>query len=347
VSDPFDQLRLPVEARHPRSAFARQLRELLLAALDLDAEPGVEVTDTSRRTAMTDTTTQPAATATGLQAYLAVHDGAAAIDFYQRAFGAVEVFRVVGDDGRLGHAELTVGPVRLMLSDEYPEFGASSPATLGGSAVLLHLEVTDCDAVHARAVGAGATTLRPPEDQSHGNRTATIADPFGHRWMLSQPVEAVDLDEYAARESGGYRVEAGPGGGGRAAPSPTVWPCVNCVDARDVIGLLVDTFGFSARLVVADDLDPSIVHHAELAWPEGGGVMVGTADREGGAFAAMPTGAASCYVVSARVDELYQRARDAGLAIVRELRDEEYGSHGFSVRDAEGNIWSFGTYPGT
>lgn len=220
MSDPFEQLRPPIEADRPSPGFTRDLRRRLLAALDLTTDPDTgTVLDTRRDTAMTDTTTTtaataatavPAATATGLQAYLAVADGAAAIDFYRRAFGAVEQFRVVGDDGRLGHAELAIGAVRLMLSDEYPGFGALAPTTLGGSGVLLYLEVTDCDAVHDRAVAAGATSVRPPEDQTHGNRTATISDPFGHRWMLAQPLEPFDLDAYAAREGGGFRVEPAP-----------------------------------------------------------------------------------------------------------------------------------------
>jgi uncharacterized glyoxalase superfamily protein PhnB len=352
MSDPFDQLRLPEPAGTPRPEFTRQLRQRLVDALALADQRRTDTsqTDTNRGDpTMTDTTTQPATTAVSLQAYLAVHDGRAAIDFYHRAFGAVEQFRVVGDDGRLGHAELSIGPVRLMLSDEYPEHGVPSPTTLGGSGVLLYLEVTDCDAAHDRAVAAGATSLRPPEDQTHGNRTATVSDPFGHRWMLSQPLEAFDLATYASRETGGFRVEPAPDPLGQpgGAPGPTVWPCLNCLDARATIALLIDTFGFEERLVVADDDDPAIVHHAELAWPEGGGVMLGTADRQGNDYARMPTGAASCYVVSTRVDELWERVNAAGLEVVQELEDTDYGSHGFSVRDAEGNIWSFGTYAGT
>jgi uncharacterized glyoxalase superfamily protein PhnB len=289
--------------------------------------------------------------ATALRAYLAVSDARAAIDFYGRALGAVEQFRVVGDDGRLGHAELTIGDVGLMLSDEYPEHGVPSPTTLGGSGVLLYLEVPDCDAAHDRAVAAGATSLRPPEDQTHGNRTATIADPFGHRWMLSQRLEAFDLDTYANREGGGFRVEPAPGrgatDGATGGPAPTVWPCLSCLDARAMIGLLIGTFGFEERLVVADDADAAVVHHAELAWPEGGGVMLGSADRAGDEFSAMPTGASTTYVVTAHVDEIWARAVAAGLDVVRALRDEDYGNHGFSVRDGEGNIWSFGTHAGT
>jgi uncharacterized glyoxalase superfamily protein PhnB len=223
MTDPFEQLRLPDEPRAPRASFARALRARLLDALDLDPTD-VTVGLPERNPPMsTPTSTAPStsgrtpgapsqlAPPTSLQAYLIVDDGVAAIDFYGRAFGAVEAFRVVGDDGRVGHAELAMGEVTIMLADEYPEIGAVSPATLGGTAVSLYVTVPDCDAVHDRAVAAGATSERAPADQPHGNRTATIRDPFGHRWMLSQPLEPFDLDTYAQREDREFRVERGPG----------------------------------------------------------------------------------------------------------------------------------------
>jgi PhnB protein len=120
--------------------------------------------------------------------------------------------RMVDDSGRVGHADLAIGTITLMLADEHPEMGILGPRTLGGSPVLLYLHVDDVDAVHERAVAAGATTLRAPEDQFHGNRTATIVDPFGHSWMLSQPVETLTVDELAARAAdGGYTTTAPSG----------------------------------------------------------------------------------------------------------------------------------------
>ena len=116
--------------------------------------------------------------------------------------------------------------------------------------------------------------------------------------------------------------------------------------ARAAIRQLVDVFGFIERAVYADDQDASIVHHAELRWPEGGGVMLGTADRPDSPFSQLPTGAASVYVVTDEPLPVHERCVAAGLEQVRELREEDYGSLGFSVRDLEGNIWSFGTYRG-
>ena len=121
--------------------------------------------------------------------YLAVSGAAAALDFYREAFGTVEHFRVEGDDGRIGHADFAVGPT-LYLSDEYPEVGVTSPTTAGATTVALHLEVDDVDAV-AQAVAVCAGPERAA-DQAHGARHGTLVDPFGHRWMLSQQLEAVD-----------------------------------------------------------------------------------------------------------------------------------------------------------
>ncbi len=128
-------------------------------------------------------------------------------------------------------------------------------------------------------------------------------------------------------------------------PPPTIWPGLVYDDAPAAIRWLCDTFGFVEVIVVPGD-DPGVVEHSELAWPEGGGVMAGSSGRGGNEFSQRPTGASSCYVVTERPDELFERATAAGAPVVRELRDEDYGSRGFSVRDPEGNIWSFGTYRG-
>ena len=108
--------------------------------------------------------------------YLTVDDAAAAINFYADAFGAIEEFRVVGDDGRVGHAELRIGAARIELSDPYPEIDVRSPRELGGSTFALSLTVSDCDAAFARAVAAGASEQRRPDDQPHGNRMAVVRD---------------------------------------------------------------------------------------------------------------------------------------------------------------------------
>ena len=133
--------------------------------------------------------------------YLTVHDGAAALAFYAAAFGATEVMRVVmnEDTGQLGHAEFRIGDASFYLSDEFPEMGVASPRSLGGTTFAVHADVDDVDAAYATAVSAGATPVSEPTDQPYGARHGTLLDPFGHRWMLSQQIEAVSPETYADR----------------------------------------------------------------------------------------------------------------------------------------------------
>lgn len=132
-------------------------------------------------------------------AYLRVLGAARAIEFYRVAFGAVERFRLVEPDGRIGHAELQLGPAVLMLSEQYPEYGLLAPqgaTTLGAS---IHLHVDDCDAVAARAVAAGATMEMPPTDQFYGERACRVRDPFGHQWLLGHETEQLTPQEMQRR----------------------------------------------------------------------------------------------------------------------------------------------------
>lgn len=132
--------------------------------------------------------------------HLVVRGAAEAIDFYRVAFGAVEVFRMTDPgDGRVGHAELRFGETLVMLADEYPDFGALGPDSIGGSPVILHLQTNDVDALVKRAVAAGATLLRAPADQSYGERVGQVLDPFGHRWTLDQRIEELHPAEMQRR----------------------------------------------------------------------------------------------------------------------------------------------------
>jgi PhnB protein len=134
-----------------------------------------------------------------LTPYLIVKDAPRAIDFYTRAFGAEETFRLDGPDGKVGHAEIRIGDSYLMLADEHPDFGALGPLSIGGSPVTLHLYVDDVDRVVAGAASAGAVVLRAVKQEFYGDRTGMIVDPFGHRWHLATTVEPVSEDEMKAR----------------------------------------------------------------------------------------------------------------------------------------------------
>jgi uncharacterized glyoxalase superfamily protein PhnB len=126
-----------------------------------------------------------------LFAYIRLADATRAIEFYKQAFGATEKFRLTEPSGRIGHAELDFGGTTLMLSDEFPEFGIKGPRSIGGTSLTLHLHVDDADALIARAVAAGATVVRPAQDQFYGERSGTVSDPFGHEWNIGHQIETV------------------------------------------------------------------------------------------------------------------------------------------------------------
>ena len=131
--------------------------------------------------------------------YLACGDGAAAIEFYKKAFGAKEKVRMPGPDGKVGHAEVEIGDSRIMLTGEYAAMNFLSPVSRGGTTVTIHLYVKDCDALTARAVKAGAKLLRKVEDQFYGDRMGTVEDPFGHVWHLATHTEDVPMSELRKR----------------------------------------------------------------------------------------------------------------------------------------------------
>jgi PhnB protein len=131
--------------------------------------------------------------------YLSCKGAAQVIEFYKKAFGAVEDFRLMMEDGRVGHAELSIGAARFSVADEFPEMGFSSPLHYGGSSVSLHLYVEDVDAFFARARAADARVLAEPIDESYGDRIARLADPAGHVWMIATRKEQVSPEEMQRR----------------------------------------------------------------------------------------------------------------------------------------------------
>ncbi|QDU39392.1 Glyoxalase-like domain protein [Maioricimonas rarisocia] len=131
--------------------------------------------------------------------YLLIKGAAKAIDFYAKAFGAQEKMRLVGPDGRIGHAELKIGDSHIMLADEHPEMDAFAPETPGRSGVGILLYVENVDEVVERAVTAGAEIERPLYDQFYGDRSATLLDPFGHMWTVATHIEDVTPEEIQQR----------------------------------------------------------------------------------------------------------------------------------------------------
>jgi PhnB protein len=131
--------------------------------------------------------------------YLVVKGGVQAMEFYKKAFDAIEMVRMPMPDGRLGHAEIKIGDSMIMFADEVPEQGHVSPTTLGGSPVGVMLYVNDVDAVFAQAKTAGATEIEPVTNKFYGDRSGSLKDPFGHLWTIATHVEDVTPEEMQKR----------------------------------------------------------------------------------------------------------------------------------------------------
>jgi PhnB protein len=131
--------------------------------------------------------------------YLFIKGAASAIDYYKNIFGAKERMRMPGPNGQVMHAELQIGDSIIMLADENPQIGATSPETLGGVSSTLHVYVENVDATAEKAVNAGGKLARPIKDQFYGDRSGTIIDPFGHMWSIATHIEDVTAEEMKKR----------------------------------------------------------------------------------------------------------------------------------------------------
>ena len=131
--------------------------------------------------------------------YLIIKGAAAAIDYYKKAFAAIETVRMAQPDGRVGHAEVKTGEAVVMLADEFPEMNIVGPQTLGNSPVGLLLYVEDADATFNKAVALGGQIEKPMADQFYGDRTGTVKDPFGHKWTIATHKEDVTPEEMKRR----------------------------------------------------------------------------------------------------------------------------------------------------
>ena len=135
-------------------------------------------------------------------------DGAAdAIEYYKKAFGATELFRM-DHEGKVGHAELKIGDSPIMLADEYPQMGYRSPKALGGTPVSIMIYVPDVDTVYQQTIDAGATVVKPLQDQFYGDRSGTVTDPFGHVWTVATHKEDVSMEEMNRRMASAHGASA-------------------------------------------------------------------------------------------------------------------------------------------
>ena len=242
---------------------------------------------------------------TSVTPYLAARDASAAIDFYRAAFGAQETFRMRMDDGRIGHAEFTIEEAEFMIADEWPEVAALSPQTLGGTPVMLHLQVDDVDALFARAVAAGATPLREVADQPHGNRSGTLSDPFGHRWMLSTP-----MDHIAGRKPTGPGASTDLLGGGDV---PTV-----DLGSRPPVGEADQTGQlFYFTLGVHDSNKAAAFFSQLLDWQlepghRSDGFHISNLEPPGGIHGGEPSSQTRLFFKTGDIDQAVERVRQLG-----------------------------------
>ncbi|MGB8860959.1 MAG: VOC family protein [Ilumatobacteraceae bacterium] len=293
MTDAFDALRLEPTPVDPPSHFAASLRDRLTTALE---------------TPMTNTaTTAPDLDVTqSVTPYLVVDGAAAAIEFYVAAFGAVEHHRLVGDDGRVGHAEIIIGNSRLMLADEYPEADAIAPTTRGGTSTSFTLSVPNVDDVFPRALALGATEIRPVADQFYGHRQGTLRDAWGHQWSISSPIEGFGDEEYAANAAeAGFRHERSLPEAEHAAATAGDDHQLKHYDQGDL---------YYFTLPTADLAKAQAFYGSVLGWqfPDPGNGHVGNISAPPGSAFGSEAGVTELYFVVDDIDAAVQRVRAAG-----------------------------------
>jgi PhnB protein len=280
--------------------------------------------------------------------HLCVHDAAAAIEFYKKAFGAVEVLRLNGPGPKIGHAEIRVGNSLISLADEFPDYGVRSPKSFGGSPVSVKLLVDDVDAFALRAVAAGAAVVRPVEDQFYGERTGTFSDPFGYEWKLSTRKE--DLTEVEMQR----RMEAMMKEGDEAPSDSSSGSRVNFIRkgfrtatpyliARDAAGLIdfvKRTFG--AEELFRDTGSAGGVH-SEVRLGDSMLMIGGGAPGLSWKGESQPM---AFHVYVKDCDAAFQRAIEAGANTLQPVKDQPYGERSGSAIDQAGNFWYIATARG-
>jgi PhnB protein len=275
-------------------------------------------------------------------AQLTVSGGIEAIEFYKRAFGAVEreSMRFASPDGTLSHAELTIGDSGVMLQTESEEYHRRSPATLGGTPVKIHLYVENADALAAQAVAAGAKLLRPVQDQFYGDRSGQIEDPFGHVWIVSTHIEDVTNEEIERRSAAFMQGTAASPAATTARSSiregfSSITPYLAVRRAVELMDFLKEVLG-ATELMRAPGPSGGIMH-AEVRIGNSMVMLGGSPDMP---YPETP-GALHTYVGD--VDAVYERALAAGASSIHGPQDMDYGERGASVKDAFGNHWYLAT----
>jgi len=308
----------------PRETFKAELQQQLI-----------------RSDSMSSPAQQPEANlVTSMSFHICVAGASAAIDFYREAFGAKELMRLTEPDGTVGHAEIQIGNAVLSISDEYPDYGTLSPQTIGGSPVKIHLDVPDVDAFAERAIKAGATLVRPIEDQFYGARSGQLKDPFGYTWIVSThlrdvPVDEMqkELDKWAQDRAAKNSYEAGINEPRmRRENRRAVTPYITVHQPAELIDFVTQSFGAIEHFRATGSAGGM---HAEVSIGDSI-VMIGGAEH----IEPKPT-AIHLYVPN--VDEVYERALKAGAKSLMQVVDQSYGERSGGVEDPQGNRWYIAT----
>ena len=305
----------------PRDEFKKHLKDTLVRSNDMSSP-----------------VMKPEPALPSLRVYLCFNNAAAAIEYYKEAFGAEELMRLAEPGGKIGHAEIKIGEAVIMMSDEYPEYGALSPQTIGGSPMKLHLSVPDVDSFVAKAVRLGANLVRPVEDQFYGDRSGHIKDPFGYTWVIATHQKDVPVDELQKQfdeftEKGETKetpASSKPGfkreGFHSITPYLTVEQPAELLEFTRKAFLATEVFrttgsagGMHAETKIGDSM-----------------LMIG-----GGVGLEQRPTAIHLYVPD--VDEAYRRSIEAGATSLFEVADMPYGERAGAVQDPTGNRWYIAT----
>jgi PhnB protein len=314
----------------PRAGFRARLKQ------DLERRAAAMTTSTIETSETTKTSRAARQEATP---QLRVSNAVAAIDFYTRAFGAHEVMRFAAG-GRIPHAELLIGSALIIVADEAPEYGYVSAERLGGSPVAMRLSVDDADAAMSRAVSAGARLLSPVEDQFYGERSGRVADPFGYTWTITARTEDVTIEEMHRRLAA-LGPRPGPSAQGAVREGfRTVTPYVAVHDVPALIDFAVRTFGATEHGRTSGGGGGI---HAEIEIGDSK-LMIGGGSREQPWSGDPRTTAFHVYVPN--VDEVFERALQAGATAIQEPTEMPYGERGCGVKDPAGNTWYVATAHG-
>src|ERR1700683_1009101 len=236
-------------------------------------------------------------------------------------------------DGRVGHAQIDIEGARIMLADEFPEFGFKTPESLGGSPVHIHLDVKDVDTMAQRAIAAGAAVVRPVEDQFYGARSGQFRDPFGFIWSISTHKETLSTEEMQRRMDEMSRKEAGPATKKYVREGfHIIKPYLVVRRVAQLIEFLKGAFGAEERFRV-NRPGTEVIMHAELKI---GDSMLELADAND----QFPPTPATMILHVDDVDTVFERAVDAGATVWQPVTDQEYGARSATVQDASGNRWS-------